>query len=97
MDRPKYSDLLPALSALLDRVGSGPIQLSVSLTEADEVKQLRLTVEELEAVVARLKEDLNRTEYRYRCECIYTMRLTDWLRDHNIQVPAAIFTPPAES
>lgn len=98
MSGPDLSSLIPALSKLLEGVGTSPIKLEVALCDADELKAYKERVEELEALVARLKEQYNRTEYLYRCECIYNARLHDLCREQHVKVPKSLFkVPEAES
>lgn len=88
---PDYSSLLPALSKLLDRVGNSPIELSVSLCDSKELAEARSRVEELEALVEKLRADYNALEYKYRCEVLISLKLTDFCREQRVEIPAAIF------
>lgn len=86
-----FSALIPALSKLLEGVGTSPIRLSVSLCDAEEIKEYKDRVEKLVRENAKLREDYNRAEYLFRCETLYNTRLLDFIRDHGLNVPASLF------
>lgn len=86
-----FSSLIPALSKVLEGVGNSPIRLEVALCDADEVKEYKQRVEELEALVEALRADYNRVEFKYRCECTINYRLHDFCREQGVQVPNSLF------
>lgn len=53
--RSDLSPLVSALSRLADRVGEGPVSLSVSLTDSNEVLSLRARIESLEKELDALR------------------------------------------
>lgn len=85
------SVLLPALSSLIERVGSGPIQLSVSLCEAEEVKALREQVASLEAALAAEMASRARTESLFAHESFLNNELLDLCREYKVPVPKKFF------
>lgn len=92
-----FSSLLPVLSQLLERAGTSPIQLEVSLCDSKVVKEYQNRVEELEALLAVSKEDFNRLEFKFRCECIINERLTDFCREQKVNVPPELFRTAGHS
>ena len=93
MDRSDISSLIPALSSLIERAGTSPIKLEVALCDSEELKASKDRVEELEALVEGLRADYNRLEFKYRCESLVNMQLTDFCRDNNIKVPPQLLKP----
>lgn len=49
MSRPEFSSLVPALSKVLDRVGEGRLELSVSVCDTVKVQVLKNRVRLLES------------------------------------------------
>lgn len=85
-----------ALSRFLDRVGEGPINLSVSLCEAAIVQDLRQQVIALEARLDELTKRYDHTEFLYRCEVSVNMQLLDLCKEHGITVRPALFDRPGK-
>lgn len=85
-----------ALSRLLDRVGEGPLNLAVSVCDAQEVQELKQRVAELQDELERTKVRLNRAEYLHRCEVIINAELCDICRQHGIKVRPSMFDRPRE-
>lgn len=85
------TELLPALAKLLDQVGSGPLQLSVSLSDSDEIKTLQAQVETLEHALQLEKAVRVRAESLFANESILNNRLLDFCREQNVPVPAYFF------
>lgn len=75
----------------LERVGSGPIQLSVSLTDSSEVAALQEQVEALKAEVSRERAVRDRAELLYSNECTLNNRLIDFCRENGLVVPQYMF------
>ena len=74
--------MVSALSRLADRVGEGPVSLSVSLTDSNEVLSLRARIESLEKELDALRASYNHTEFLYRCEVVVNTELLDLCREH---------------
>lgn len=87
---PDFSSLIPSLSRLIDRVGEGELRVSLAVTDAQEVLELRDRILDLEAENARLSESVRSLEYQYRCEVVVNMELTDLLRAHKIKFRSAL-------
>lgn len=83
---PDFSSLIPSLSRLIDRVGEGELRVSLAVTDAQEVLELRNRILDLEAENARLSESVRSLEYQYRCECLINMELVDLCRDNGIKI-----------
>lgn len=91
-----YSELSLALSQLIGRVGDGlPINLAVSVCDAQEVTDLKQQVSDLTAELARREEQLNRTEYLYRCEVLVNAELCDLCKRHGVKVRPSMFNRPS--
>lgn len=88
-----FSSLVPALSKLIEGVGNAPIRLSVSLCDAEEIKEYKDRITELECELERLRANFNRSEYLFRCESLYNARLLDFIREHGLNVPSTLFSP----
>lgn len=86
-----FSMLVPVLSDLLERAGHSPIRLEVALCDSDELREYKDKCLELEAEIERLKTEYHRTEYLFRCESIVNMRLTDFCREHHLEIPNSLF------
>lgn len=86
-----FSSLLPTLSALLDRVGEGGINVNVALCDAQEVLDLRSRVADLEAANADLLARVNSAEFRARCDSIICMRVVDYARDNGLKIPRKLY------
>lgn len=85
-------ELSLALSNLLDRVGDGlPINLAVSVSDADEVVSLRARIRELEKENETLIARANRAEFSRRCDAIVCMRVVDWCRENGIVIPRSLY------
>ena len=89
-----FSSLLPALSKVLEAVGSGSIQLEVALTKPDEVKELQFRIAELEAEVEKERAIRHRAELLYSSEVIICSELIDLCREHGIQVRPSMMERP---
>lgn len=76
---------------LIEKAGSGPIQLSVSLCEAEEVKSLREQVASLEASLASEKALRLRVEGLFADESFLNNELIDLCREHSVPVPRKFF------
>lgn len=92
----EFSSLIPALSALLERVGSSPLNLNVSVCDAEEVKALKDKAADLESRLEALTKQYNHVEYLYRCEVLINTQLTDLCRDNGIPVRPALFERPSK-
>lgn len=87
-----FSELSSALSQLIGRVGDGlPINLSVSVCDAQEVLDLKQQIEALQSRLSKTEEELNRAEYLYRCEVIVNTELCDLCRSHGIKIRPSMF------
>lgn len=89
--RSDLSPLVSALSRLADRVGEGPVSLSVSLTDSNEVLSLRARIESLEKELDALRASYNHTEFLYRCEVVVNTELLDLCGEHGIKVRRSMF------
>lgn len=90
-----YSELSLALSQLIGRVGDGlPINLAVSVCDAQEVVDLKQQIETLQSRLNQAEEQLNRAEYLYRCEVIVNTELCDLCRSHGIKIRPSMFNRP---
>lgn len=76
---------------LIERVGSGPLELSVSLCEADEVRLLREQVSSLEAAVASERALRVRAENLFASESYLNNALIDLCRENGVAVPRKFF------
>lgn len=85
------SSLLPALSALLDRVGERGVNVNVALCDAQEVLDLKVRVAELESANADLLTRCNAAEFRSRCDAIVCMRVIDFARDNGLKIPRKLY------
>lgn len=89
--RSDLSPLVSALSRLVDRVEEGPVSLSVSLTDSQEVLSLRARIESLEKELDALRASYNHTEFLYRCEVVVNTELLDLCREHGVPVRRSMF------
>lgn len=80
------------ISSLLK--GEGSIPLSISLKEDEEVKRLREENEQLLSRINQLQQQINRTEYLFRCESTLNNNLVDLCRQHGIKIDKAFFNRP---
>lgn len=71
-------------------VPARPIQLEITLTESDLVKELRLQNDDYRARLAQLDDRCKRVEYQYKCAVILNLQLHDWLREKGIKPPKDI-------
>lgn len=78
--------LVPALSRLLDKAGEGSLQVNLSVTDSQEVLDLRDQITQLHAEIAQLKERNRSLEYDYRCEVVINMELVDLCRNNGIKI-----------
>ena len=91
LEKLDFSSLLPSLSLFLERVGSGPIQLSVSLTDSAEVAALNEQLEALQSELERERSVRNRAELLFANECTLNNRLIDLCRENGVVVPQYMF------
>lgn len=84
--KPKFSSLIPSLSHLIDRVGKGELRISLAVTDAQEVIDLRDQILALNEELAVMRERNRVLEYDYRCEVIVNMELQDLLRANGIKI-----------
>lgn len=85
----------PLSSALLSYLTGGegsPLRVSVSVTPSDEVTALRAQVAALEAELAMLRTEHNRTEYLYMCEVKLNLQLQDLMRAAGVPFPRRLCT-----
>ena len=68
---------------------ANPIEIHVTYRNDDYVK-------ELERQLAETREQLNRAEYRYRCESVINMQLQDLCHEHGIKYREALKERPWE-
>lgn len=81
------TSLLPALSKLIEKAGSGPIQLSVSLCDDKVVSDLREKIASLEVSLEREIAIRNRAERLYGEQVFLNGELLDLCREHNVPLP----------
>lgn len=86
------SDLLSLLAGLYDRLAGEGININLSVNPSDELVLLREQVKQLNAEVARLTSERNRSEYLFRCETLLNQRIQDYCREHNLRIPKQLFT-----
>lgn len=94
--KPEFSSLIPSLSHLIDRVGKGELRISLAVTDAQEVIDLRDQIAALQAELAGLRERCRSLEYDYRCEVIVNMELQDLLKANRISYRSALRDRHAE-
>lgn len=88
--------LVSALIQMLDRVGQEPLNLAVSVCDAQEVQELKQQVEKLQDELKQMKVRFNRVEYLYRCEVTVNSELCDLCRQHGIRIRPSMFNRPRE-
>lgn len=86
-----------AVSRLLDVVSSGPLNVAVCLTDAQEVIALRQEVEALRTALEAEKSIRIHLERRYCDECYLNNELIDYCREHGVPVPRYFFTRKSKS
>lgn len=84
------SSLVPALSALLERASSGPIQLSVCLTDSEEIAALKARVAVLEAELSKEHAIRVRAENRFADQTSVNLLLLDLCREAGVKIPSYI-------
>lgn len=85
-------ELSLALSRFLDRVGGGePLSLSVSLSDANEVSELRARVAALQDALDAKDAAFRRAEFTARCNSIVCLRVVDWCRENGIIIPRSLY------
>lgn len=87
-----FSTLLPALSSFLDRVGNGPLELAVSLSDSKAIEEANQRIAFLESEIERLRAEYRALEMKYVCEVTISLRLTDFCRSNGVQLPSNIFS-----
>lgn len=80
--------------ALLSLIREEGIRLDITLTNSDEVMQLRARVAELEAALDQTRTELHRVEYLFRCETLINTSLHDLCKTHHVKVPKRLFDRP---
>lgn len=87
------SDIPVILSSLVEK-GGGAIPLSISIKEDEEVQRLKAENEQLLSRIHQLQQQVNRTEYLFRCESTLNNNLVDLCRQHGIKIDKAFFNRP---
>lgn len=89
--------LAPTLVLSLVGVGasqSQPIRLSVEVSDAREIAELKAKISSLIMEVEDLEQRSNNMEYLYIFERGVNSRLIQLLRDHRIKIPRELFDRP---
>lgn len=89
--RPKFTSLVPALSKVLDRVGEGRLELSVSVCDTVEVQVLKNRVRLLESELEVEKAIRIRAENLFADESYLNNLLIDLCREQGVEVPKYMF------
>ena len=71
-----------------------PIEIQVRYTASAEIEKMASKSHQLELQLVDMKEQRDRAEYRYRCECLINMQLQDLLDEHGIEYRAALQRRP---
>lgn len=85
------SALLPSLSVLLDKLGSSPIKLDVSLLDPAVIERLKQENLTLQAAYNHTQEKLYQVERLYAHESALNNRLLDYMNEHGLTVPKSLF------
>ena len=84
-------ELIPALSEALGRLGSGPLNINVSLCDAEIVADLKARIADLEREREEMLVRYNRAELLARSNSLVCMRVVDWCRENGIKIPRRIY------
>lgn len=88
---PDYSSLIPLLSSLIERVGDSGLHVNVSLTDSQEILDLRQQIQDLQSANSDLIARCNRAEFLARCDSVICMRVVDYARDHGLRIPRKLY------
>ena len=89
--------LAPTLVLSLAGVGasqSQPIRLSVEISDAREIAELKAQISSLTDQIEHLQQRSNNMEYLYMFERGVNSRLVQLLRDNRIRIPRELFDRP---
>lgn len=82
------------LVTLLQTALSGPLELSITMTDSNKVRALEAEVARLEAALKDLQARYNRTEYLYRCEVLISIQICDYCRENGFKLPKRLREAP---
>lgn len=71
-----------------------PIEIFVRYTSSEEMEKMAQKSRELMQQLIDMREQRDRAEYRYRCECMINLQLQDLLDEHGIEYRAALQRRP---
>lgn len=66
------------------------MRVSLAITDAQEVIDLRDQITSLQSEIVQLRERCRSLEYDYRCEVVVNMELQDLLNAHRINYRSAL-------
>lgn len=89
--RSEFGSLIPSLTKVLERVGEGRLELSVSVCDTVEVQVLKNRVRVLESELEAEKAIRIRAENLFADESYLNNLLIDLCREHGVQVPQYMF------
>lgn len=79
--------LAPALSKVLERVGEGSLDVSVTLTDSRIVQELQARITALEAEIERERSLRIRAETLYGHQTVLNLQLVDLCKEHDVPIP----------
>lgn len=71
-------------------------ELTIYLEDGRRIRELEGKVAELEREASRLREELRRVEFMYRCETVVNLELVDLCREHGIRYRPGLALRPWE-
>lgn len=71
-------------------------EVTIYLEDGRRIRELEARVEQLEGEAARLREENRQLAFRYRCECVVNMELTDLCREKGVKYRPSLALRPWE-
>lgn len=71
-----------------------PIEIQVKYTASAEMQEMARKCQALQAELVDMREQRDRAEYRYRCECLINLQLQDLLDEHGVDYRPALQRRP---